>query len=375
MTMARRDLLTQLQAHVSNQLDATVAERRWVAGIIGDHPSAYAKSPGLWNAAFQALHLDAAYVPLDVAESQLPALVGALRAGDQVVGFNVTVPYKIAIMKLLNAVDPKAAQIGAVNTVARTPDGRLMGYNTDGQGGLDSLTRALPGLGPPLVEELTGRPALLLGSGGAGRAMAFSLAESLGPKGRLTIANRDAARAAELASAVSRVYGNSVAISEGEIREVLPGVHLVVNATTKGQSGLRRLPGGRVTCLEPYSALAPANPAAIDESQATDEASFHRVWYWASLGDIERNHRDSNWIMLTAGQGAAFFDLIYAPLETHLLAQARWTGHPTKNGKGMNIAQAVAGFVHRVMPRQLQSLGVDPQAAYPAVFQAMAKVW
>jgi shikimate 5-dehydrogenase len=285
------------------------------------------------------------------------------------------VPYKVRIMALLDGVDQRAAQIGAVNTVARTPDGRLVGYNTDAQGGMDSLTRTLPGLGGPTVRDLAGQQALLLGAGGAGRAMAFSLAEAVGPRGRITITNRDAGKAAELASAVNEAYGNATGVSEGEIRTVVPGVRLIVNATTKGQAGLRRLPGGRVTCLEPYSALAPANPASFNEQEVADERSFYRLWYWASLGDLQRNHRDSNWMILTAGQETAFFDLIYAPLETPLLAQARWTGHSTLNGKGMNIAQAADGFVNRVMARHLQALGLDPQACYERVFQAMAKVW
>ena len=177
-----------------------------------------------------------------------------------------------------------------------------------------SLTKRLPGLAQPIVGDLAGRRVLLLGAGGAGRAMAFALAEAVGPRGRLTVANRDVPRAQELASAVSNAYGNADALSEGEVRDVAPQASLVVNATTKGQSGLRRLPSGRVTCLEPYSSLAPANPATVDEHDVRDEASFYRLWYWASMGDIQRNLRDSNWIILTAAQDAAFFDLIYSPL-------------------------------------------------------------
>ena len=373
--MAQTDVVANLQQHVSNRLDPAIGDRRWIGGIIGDQPSHYAKSPILWNAAFQALGLDAVYVPWDVSEAKLAPLVAAIRASEQVVGFSVTVPYKVSILALLDELDQKAAQIGAVNSVARTAEGRLVGYNTDGQGAMDSLTRALPGLGEPIMGELAGLKALLLGAGGSGRALAFSLAEALGPRGRLTIANRDASRAAELASAVDQVYGNAEAISEGEIRIVAPRAHLIVNSTTKGQAGLRGLPGGKTTCLEPYSALAPANPALLSEGQFTGDRGFFRLWFWASLGDIERNHRDSNWTMLTISQETAFFDLIYAPLETPLLAQARWTGHRTLNGKGMNIAQAADGFVNRVMAPHLRAQGLDPQACYQTVFEAMARVW
>ena len=93
------------------------------------------------------------------------------------------------------------------------------------------------------------------------------------------------------------------------------------------------------------------------------------------MGDIQRNLRDSNWIILTAAQDAAFFDLIYSPLETPLLAQARLTGHATLNGRGMIIAQAADSLVNRVMTRQLLDAGLDPQSVYPAVFDAMATAW
>ena len=373
--MAQSSLVDSLQMHVSNPLDAAIGQRRWLAAVIGEQPSAYSKSPVMWDRAFHALNLDAAYIPLDVTPARLKHLVAAIRANPQIVGFNVTVPHKVSVMEHLDRVDPRAALIGAVNTVARDPEGRLIGYNTDAQGGMDSLTKRLPGLAQPIIGDLAGRRVLLLGAGGAGRAMAFALAEAVGPRGRLTVANRDVPRAQELASAVSNAYGNADALSEGEVRDVAPQASLVVNATTKGQSGLRRLPSGRVTCLEPYSSLAPANPATVDEHDVRDEASFYRLWYWASMGDIQRNLRDSNWIILTAAQDAAFFDLIYSPLETPLLAQARLTGHATLNGRGMIIAQAADSLVNRVMTRQLLDAGLDPQSVYPAVFDAMATAW
>ena len=373
--MAQASLVETLQQHASNPLDPAIGQRRWLAAVVGDQPSSYSKSPAMWNAAFQALGLDAAYVPLDVNEAHLGPLVAAIRASPQVVGFNVTVPHKVRVMEHLDRVDRQAALIGAVNTVARADDGGLVGYNTDAQGGMDSLTRGLPGLGAPMMEELTGRRVLLLGAGGAGRAMAFSLAEAMGPTGSLTIANRDAATGQALAASVRDAYGNAVGVSEGAVRDAVPQADLIVNATTKGQGGLRRLASGRVTCLEPYSALAPANPATFADAEADDTAAFYRVWYWASLGDIQRNQRDSNWIILTAGQGTAFFDIIYSPLETTFLAQARWTGHATLNGKWMIIAQAADALVNRVMPRHLQELGAEPQVAYQTVFEAMARVW
>jgi shikimate dehydrogenase len=202
-------MLDQIQLYLTNRLAPAAGAHRWIAGIIGDRPSQYAKSPSLWNRAFTALGLDAKFLPFDVEARNLSSLVDVLRRNERVVGFSVTVPYKVEIINLLDDLDPKARQIGAVNTVARTQAGELVGYNTDGQGFMDMLTKSLPGQDRPLLKDVEGLHALLIGAGGAARAVAFFLAESIGKKGRITIANRDSSKAKDLATAVDRAYSNA----------------------------------------------------------------------------------------------------------------------------------------------------------------------
>ena len=373
-TMAQ-NAVARLQPSLDNRLDASVSDRSMVAGIIGDHPSRYAKSPSIWNAAFQELDIDAAYVPFDVSVENLPHLVRALRECPAFVGGNVTAPHKVAVMELLDDVDPTAREIGAVNTICRARGGRLVGYNTDADGAIGSLTRATPGREVPFLDGLSGKRVLLIGAGGAGRGVAFGMGSHLGATGSLAIANRSAQRAQELASQVARGYGNALAIDEREIAGALEHVELVINASTRGQSGVCRLPEGRVTCLEPYSCLAPANPATFDAGQHASEGEFYRAWHGASLEDIQANLEASARAILRCRPDAAFFDLIYSPLETAFLAQARWSGHETLNGHGMNLIQAVEGFVNRVMGPYLEGQGWSLDQAYGRVMDAMAGAW
>ena len=143
--MAAVDDIARIQSCIENPLDRGVIGKTQIAGIIGDAPSRYAKSPSIWNATFRALKMKAIYLSLDVEESRLPDLVHVLRTSDRVMGVNVTVPYKVKIMDYLDGLDDKARQIKAVNTVVRTADGKLVGYNTDGHGFFESLTTAQPG--------------------------------------------------------------------------------------------------------------------------------------------------------------------------------------------------------------------------------------
>jgi shikimate 5-dehydrogenase len=276
------------------------------------------------------------------------------------------VPYKVAIVEHLDGLDEKARQIGAVNTVVRNEDGRLIGYNTDGSGFLWSLTT-------PLLPDPKGAEALIIGAGGSARAVAFYLADALGG-GRLVIANRSRDTAAALAESVLRVYGAASAIGEEDIGDVISSVTLVVNCSTKGQAGTRKLPGGRATVLEPYSALAAAHPAAVPEADARDAAGFTRTWFAASLADIERNNRASAELALRMSPPAVAYDLIYAPLETVFLRHCRLTGHRTANGKDMNIAQAVDAF-DKVCRAYLRAQGLHNAQTHHDVVQAMRRAW
>jgi shikimate dehydrogenase len=365
--------LGALQAQIVNPLPANAATTARFAGIIGDRPSQYAKSPSLWNAIFRALNLDAVYVAFDVDEPNLGALTKAMRADERLLGGNVTVPYKVKVMEHLDDLDPKARQIGAVNTIVRTPEGKLVGYNTDGSGFLWSLTKPLLVGEAPLMPEPKGVDALLIGAGGAARAVAFYLAEAIGAA-HLIVANRNRAAAASLADEVNRVYGNASAIGEDDLAKTVASVGLVVNSSTKGQYGLRKLAGGRVTMLEPYSALAAADPATFAEAAAAKPDFAHR-WFEASGPDLERNAKASAAVALRMPAAAVAYDLVYAPLETTFLRQSRLTGHTTANGKGMNIAQAVDALFNRVCRGWFETLGLANDATHHRIVQVMCEVW
>jgi shikimate dehydrogenase len=366
--------LRAIQACLDNELDPKQIGDRLITGIIGDRPSQYAKSPSIWNPTFQALGMHAVFLAFDVSADRLKDLLQALRASERCLGGSVTVPYKIAVMEHLDEVDDKARRIGAVNMFVRTPDGRLIGYNTDGKGGIDCLTRPQPGSAGPFIADLAGTDVLMIGAGGAARALAFYLAEAI-RGGRLILTNRTLDHARRLADGLNRAYGNAEVIEEAELERVAPRVGLIVNCTVKGQGGLRKLTDGRATVMEPYSGLAPARPAALPPDEYRSEAEFYRRWFAASLADIEANNAASARLALAVPPEVRFFDIVYAPLETVMLRHARLTGHRTLNGKGMNIGQAADGFFDKVCRGYLEARGMHTPQTYERILQVMYQVW
>ena len=362
--------IARIQACISNALDRDGIGNKQITGVIGDTPSTYSKSPALWNGAFRALRLGIAYLPFDVHESRLQTLVRALRESDRVMGVSVTVPYKTKIMEHLDELDAKAKQIKAVNTIVRTGDGRLVGYNTDGKGLLESILRPQPGQARALMETLSGIDVLLIGAGGAARSVAFYLAEVL-KNGGLIICNRTPRAAFSLAEQIKAAFGNARAIEEDEIGRWAPKVGLIINCSTKGQGGIRKSADGKIMILEPYSALAPANPAALEES----EPEFHRNWLTASLADIEANNRVSWNLALSIPRETAFCDLIYHPEETVFLRHARLSGHRSLNGKGMLIAQAADALFDKICREHLHKAGLDNSSTYQRVLETMYESW
>jgi shikimate dehydrogenase len=186
---------------------------------VAENPTQY-----MHEKAFAALGLDWRYVTLEVPPGKLPDAVRGMRAMN-FAGANCTIPNKIAVMEHLDEITPTARKIGAVNTIVRRPDGALLGENTDGKGFIRSVRDA--GL------DLNGTRAVVLGAGGAARAIAVELAEA--GAARLTIVNRSAARGEELAA---QVRGRTGAAAEfvpwkGEIA-VPRDAGLLVNATSIG---------------------------------------------------------------------------------------------------------------------------------------------
>jgi shikimate dehydrogenase len=248
-------------------------------GILG-HPVASSLSPAMQNAAFQALHINAVYVPFPVSPEDLPQVVRGLAAAG-VAGFNLTVPHKRAILPLLEEITPEAEAIGAVNTV-RCEAGRMAGTNTDGQGFLLSLTLDL-GWMP------AGKSVLLLGAGGAARAIAMGLLE----KGcaSLLIANRTPERAEALAEDCRARFPKAEVRAGGPEAAQGSAPHLLVNSTTVGMG----------------DGAAPVN--------------------------LEQ-----------AGVREAVCDIVYSPPETPLLKQAARLGLPRTNGIGMLLYQGTLAF-------------------------------
>jgi len=249
-------------------------------GIIG-HPVAKSLSPCMQNAAFRAASLNAVYVPFPTQPEHLDEAVAGLTAAG-LAGFNLTVPHKQAILPRLYEITPEAKVIGAVNTV-RCDDGRLRGTNTDAAGFLLSLEH-------DLGWRANDRRVVMLGAGGAARAVAYAV---LGAgASELVVANRTADKAEALCTDMRTLFPAAAVHPRGldELAGTAP--HLLVNTTSVGMGDDGRSP----VELEPV------------------------------------------------GVRDAVVDIIYSPLETPLLAQARTLGLKTANGVGMLLYQGWLAF-------------------------------
>ncbi|MBI3318717.1 MAG: hypothetical protein HYZ90_06240 [Candidatus Omnitrophica bacterium] len=370
----QRRWLSELQKLIANRLDESSLAGRSLTAILGDAPSTYAKSPRLWNAAFEGLKLPARYLPLDIPPGKLPGVVRLLRENPSFLGGSVTVPYKIEILKLLDEVDPLASKIGAVNTLFRTEQGGLVGTNTDGLGGVQGIVSPLHSGETPLLASLRGLQVVLMGCGGAAQALAFFLAQEIGKEGAITVSNRNLNRASELCERINASgLTKATAMGENRLRPPLLSADLILNATTKGQAGWRRV-GEGWTSLEPYSAVSPAEPSVIS-GEVTDEGERRRLWLERSRGDIERNQKESAELLAQVPVRTACCDIIYAPLETVFLRHARMSGHPTLNGKAMNILQAAEAFCRYTCKGLLQKEGFEGPKILQRVSQIMEEVW
>ena len=272
------------------------------AGVVG-WPVDHSLSPKLHGYWLEKYSIDGEYVKIPVDPEDVEAGIRAL-AGRGFSGFNVTVPHKEAAFRLMDEVDAAAGRLRAVNTVTVGPDGRLHGANTDGFGFLENLKA---GLGRP---DLPDGPALVIGAGGAARAIVGALLDAGADDIRL--ANRTAARAERLAADL----GGPVSIVDWEMRDkTLGDVALLINATSLGMA--------KSPTLE--FSLAGLAPDAV------------------------------------------VTDIVYAPLETPLLAAARARGHRTVDGLGMLLHQGRPGFERwfgvapevdgRLRSRMLEALG------------------
>ena len=194
-----------------------------VCGVIGD-PVEHSLSPVMHNAAFEELNLDFVYVAFRVRREELrEAIIGARSLALH--GLNVTMPHKNAVMGYLDEIDSTARSIGAVNTILND-EGRLMGYNTDGVGALKALKEN--GITP------NGKKLLLLGAGGAGKAIAFHAAQEVK---ELIILNRTPQKAKKLAEFLRKEFNKKIngnALSTEILEKELRDTDILVNATSVG---------------------------------------------------------------------------------------------------------------------------------------------
>ena len=196
-----------------------------VCGIIGD-PIEHTMSPVIHNTAFKDKKLDYIYLAFRVREEELGKAIEGIKALN-VKGLNVTIPHKVAVIQYLDELDPIADKIGAVNTIVNN-DGVLKGYNTDAAGFLQSLLER--GIEPK------GKKVVILGAGGASRAISFILAER---GSSLTILNRTWDRAKICADRISETFQSEIValkLDEDNLAAALSKADILVNTTSIGMS-------------------------------------------------------------------------------------------------------------------------------------------
>ncbi len=255
-------------------------------GLLG-YPVEHSFSPVMQNPAFGRAGLNYVYLAFAVAPEDLPAVLDGFKAAG-VAGLNVTIPHKEAVLPHLDEISAGAAHAGAVNTIVNE-NGRLVGYNTDGAGFLRSL-EVDGGVTP------WGKTFLLLGAGGACRAVAAALAT--GGAKKLYIANRNYSRAVDLAESINGIRENAATplrLSVEELARRSPECDVVINATSLGM----RPQAGKSPLPDPAAVLKP----------------HHLVC-----------------------------DLVYNPPRTLLLAEAEKIGCSTLPGEGMLLYQGCEAF-------------------------------
>ncbi|MBS7659361.1 MAG: shikimate dehydrogenase [Candidatus Bathyarchaeia archaeon] len=254
-----------------------------ICAVIGD-PIEHSLSPVMHNAALQHLGLDVIYVAFRVRGEALEDAVKGVRSLN-IYGLNVTMPHKTAIIKYLDEVDPIAKDIESVNTVLNV-NGKLIGFNTDGIGALNALryNHADP----------KGRRVLILGAGGAAKAIAYQIAASNAEK--IVIINRTGEKAKELAKFLRKRFKVKIMgkqLSTITLRKALKETDILINATSVG--------------MRPYN----------------DQTLIDKQWL----------RRDMT-----------VMDIVYDPVETKLLIDAKNIGAKVINGIDMLLYQGAESF-------------------------------
>jgi len=257
----------------------TADNRPLLAGVIG-WPVAHSRSPLIFAHWFAETGLDGAYVRLATRPEDFAQVFRALpKAGFR--GVNVTIPHKVTALELADSASPAARAIGAANTIRFDADGQIHADNTDGYGFIENLRDGAPTWNPGAG------PALVLGAGGASRAVIHALLDAGAPVIRLTNRSRDKAEA------LAAHFGPRIVLVDWAARDTATGdATTIVNTTSLGMTG------------------KPPLELALNDAPAT----------------------------------ALVTDIVYAPLETPLLAAARVRNLATVDGLGMLLHQARPGF-------------------------------
>ncbi|MFO7920959.1 MAG: shikimate dehydrogenase [Nioella sp.] len=256
-----------------------MTEKLLLAGVIGD-PVAHSRSPRLHGHWLRRYGIEGHYVPLHVSRDRLHETLRILpELGFK--GINVTIPHKEAVLQIADSVTDRAALIGAANTLTYTAKGMLQADNTDGAGFIENIRQYTPGW------SASEGPALVLGAGGAARAVVSALLQDGCPE--VVLVNRTRARA----EALRDHFGAKVQVLDWtQIPDVLEDVALLVNTTSLGMTGKQ--------------------PLHIDLDRLTAQTIVN--------------------------------DIVYSPLRTALLQAATAKGCHTVDGLGMLLHQAVPGF-------------------------------
>lgn len=267
-------------------------------GVIGD-PVAHSLSPALHQPALDELGIPATYERWHTSAAGLPERIAGLRL-PEALGASITVPHKVAVMSLVDEVSPAAARAGAINTVVNH-NGALFGDNTDIHGFTMTVNEAIGGDIP--------RTALVLGAGGAARAVVLAL-EAIGVE-QIVVANRDPARAASLASDLLPAPVRSATLDDQTLRSELPHTGILVNATALGWHA-----GETPIDLELLD-LLPADALVADLTYRDTELL---------LAAAARSLRTADGLPMLVHQGAKAFAL--------------WTGYPAPLATMLDAARA-----------------------------------
>lgn len=247
--------------------------------IIGD-PIDHSLSPAIHNAAFTTLGLNCSYIAFRVQEGQLKNSMDSLRAIN-IGGFNVTMPHKVAVLDYVDSSDEIVEMIGAANTV-NNEGGKFNAYNTDVVGFIEPLRQR--------KIDLNGYEVLILGAGGAARAVLVALSQVKGIS-KINIVNRNIDRSTNLANVINKLGLKANIISHDDIQKIAIRSNLIVNTTPLGMK----------------------NEESLIKSSSISKESI-------------------------------VYDIVYKPIETKLLENAKTVGAQVVYGYEMLLEQAIASF-------------------------------